>query len=212
MNYKTVYNRAQAEFIEKKSRFIASVAPVDDAAQADAFIKEIKKQHNKATHNVFAYRCGLHNEAERQSDDGEPSGTAGAPVLELLKKMQLHNTAVVVTRYYGGILLGAGGLIRAYGSAAKEGVLAAGVLEVIPYQQLFIKADYSLLGKLQYEIPLRNGIISNILYQTDVEIEVLVLPQTAQDFITSVTEITNASASISAGSDIPTRWLDGKML
>ena len=211
MDFKTVYKEAKAEVIEKKSRFIASVKPVNTAGEAEAFINTIKKEHYKATHNVFAYCIGSRSEIERQSDDGEPSGTAGLPVLEVLRKMGLTNLAVVVTRYYGGILLGAGGLIRAYGNAAREGVLAAGILEKRLYQQIYIKADYSLLGKLQYEINTHGEMIQDIIYQEDIEIIALVRPGNSETFVKHITELSHAASDIRIGGTIFTEWLDGKI-
>ena len=123
-NYKTVKNDANAEFIEKKSRFIGYCRPVKSQDEAVNFINEIRSIHRQATHNVYAYILREDN-IMRYSDDGEPAGTAGVPVLEVLKKENLTDIAVVVTRYFGGVLLGAGGLVRAYGKSAKLGVDAA---------------------------------------------------------------------------------------
>ena len=125
--YKTILTQAEAEIVEKKSRFIATVRPVKTEEEAKAFIEEMKKKYWNATHNVFAYQIGERNELQRFSDDGEPQGTAGMPVLSVLKGEDIKDTAIVVTRYFGGTLLGTGGLVRAYGHSAKEGLLAAGI-------------------------------------------------------------------------------------
>ena len=119
--YKTVLEQGQQEIVEKKSRFIATVRPVKTEEEAKSFIEEIKKIYWNATHNVFAYQIGERNEIQRFSDDGEPQGTAGMPVLDVLQREDIKNTAIVVTRYFGGTLLGTGGLVRAYGKSAKEG-------------------------------------------------------------------------------------------
>ena len=118
--YKIVYCGGEGEIVEKKSRFIATVKPVDSEEEASAFIAEMKKKYWDARHNCSAFVIGEHNEIQRSSDDGEPAGTAGHPMLDVLLGEGIHNTAVVVTRYFGGTLLGTGGLIRAYTNAAKE--------------------------------------------------------------------------------------------
>lgn len=129
--YKTVAGRVEVEISEKKSRFIATMMPVKTQEEVDGFLGELRKTYWNATHNCFAYQIGERNEIQRFSDDGEPQGTAGKPILDVLKGEELRDTAIVVTRYFGGTLLGTGGLVRAYGRSAKEGVLAAGILECI---------------------------------------------------------------------------------
>lgn len=160
--YKTILTEAEAEIIEKKSRFIATVRPVKSEEDARIFIEEMKKKYWNATHNVFAFQLGDRNDIQRFSDDGEPQGTAGMPVLNVLKGEDIKNVAIVVTRYFGGTLLGTGGLVRAYGKAAKEGLLAAGIAELILYAKYEITAEYTDSGKVQYEI-LQEG---HILYDT----------------------------------------------
>jgi len=145
--YTTVAGHGQAEIVIRKSRFIANVAPVASEEAAWAFIERIRAEHPDATHNCFAFKAGA---SQRMSDDGEPSGTAGRPIFEVLEKMGLSDTCIVVTRYFGGILLGAGGLVRAYSQAAAAGVEAAGLTEAITAVDLRVRVDYSLLGKVQY--------------------------------------------------------------
>jgi uncharacterized YigZ family protein len=158
--YNTVKDQAVSEIVEKKSRFICSVKPVDNEEQAMEFIKEVSERHRDATHNVYAYIIAGRVEIQRASDDGEPQGTAGIPVLEVIKKEGLTNICVVVTRYFGGILLGTGGLIRAYSSAAREGILHAGICRKALYSIFKINIDYSFLGKLQNAVTsLGNNII-----------------------------------------------------
>ena len=148
-HYKPVLEAAPAEFTEKRSRFIARVRPVQTEEEALAFLAEVRAENREARHNVYAYIC-RENNISRFSDDGEPSGTAGLPVLNVLTKQGLCDVAVVVTRYFGGILLGAGGLARAYGKSAADGVLAAGTCEMV-YSKLYtVSFDYSLLGKIQH--------------------------------------------------------------
>lgn len=147
LSYRTVDRAAVTEISIKKSRFIANVKPVPDEAAANEFIREISKMHRDATHNVYAYRIGENQ--EKCSDDGEPSGTAGRPVLNVIKGENLYQVAVVVTRYYGGILLGAGGLVRAYSQAATQGVSAAGIVTRSLHQQLQVKFTMPFFGLIK---------------------------------------------------------------
>ena len=152
LSYKTVKSQISTELNIKKSRFIAHVAPVDTEEKAQAFVEQIQTKFSDATHNVFAYRAGLQADIKKQSDDGEPSGTAGKPVLDVIENQGLQNLAIVVTRYFGGIKLGAGGLVRAYSSSAKEGVEAAGVVTRHLYREMEIEITYSQLGKIQNQV------------------------------------------------------------
>lgn len=147
MEYKTIAARCEARFIEKKSEFIGYLAPVTDEEQAVAFINEIRAMHRKATHNCYAYIL-RENSTARHSDDGEPSGTAGVPIYEVLRKEELCDVACVVTRYFGGIMLGAGGLVRAYTRGAKDAVDAAAIKVMAMAARVEIKVDYSLYGRL----------------------------------------------------------------
>ena len=148
--YRTVSGPGEAEIIIKKSRFIGQVCPVATEEEAVAFVTEIKKKHREATHNCHAWIIDPLN--QRSNDDGEPSGTAGRPMLEILRKEHLERVTVVVTRYYGGIMLGAGGLLRAYGQACKVGLEAAGMGRQVPYQKLTATLDYTLYGKLENQL------------------------------------------------------------
>ncbi len=146
--YKTILTQAEAEIVEKKSRFIATVRPVKTEEEAKAFfIEEMKKKYWNATHNVFAYQIGERNELQRFSDDGEPQGTAGMPGLSVLKGEDIKDTAIVVTRYFGGTLLGTGGLVRAYGHSAKEGLLAAGIARAGFVSEIFRSGSIFRFGK-----------------------------------------------------------------
>lgn len=145
--YKTAAKSASASFIERKSEFIGHITPCTTEEEALSFIGEIRKQHRKATHNCYAYIL-RDNNISRHSDDGEPGGTAGAPMLEVLNKEGLTDVCCVVTRYFGGILLGAGGLVRAYSNGVKIAVDAAGIKELRPARRLKISVEYSLYGKL----------------------------------------------------------------
>lgn len=145
--YKTVAERAEASFTEKKSEFIGYIAPCKTEAEALGFIEEIRRLHRKATHNCYAYIL-RDNNIGRHSDDGEPSGTAGAPMFEVLKKEGLTDVCCVVTRYFGGVLLGAGGLVRAYTNGVKIAVEAARIKEMKTAERVKISLDYSLYGKM----------------------------------------------------------------
>ena len=151
MDYRTVRAFGSDEFIEKRSRFIGYAAPVETEEAALAFVAEIKEKHRDASHNVSAFV--LKNGVKRYSDDGEPKGTAGVPVLEVVEKEGLVNVAVVVTRYFGGTLLGAGGLVRAYSHGAKLGLDAAGPVTMTPCRELSLVLGYELYGKITYLLP-----------------------------------------------------------
>ena len=150
--YKTVYRGSEGEIIEKKSRFIATVRMVESEEEALVFIEEMRKKYWNATHNCYAYVIGERRELVRCSDDGEPGGTAGRPMLDVLLGENLYNTAVVVTRYFGGTLLGTGGLVRAYSRAVQEGLAQSDIIEKIYGAILQIETDYNGLGKIQYLI------------------------------------------------------------
>ncbi|HHT90541.1 MAG TPA: YigZ family protein [Firmicutes bacterium] len=152
VEYKTVAGEAETTLVEKKSKFIARIRPLSTPAEAEAFIEEVRKEHWSATHNVPAYILGMNQEVQKYSDDNEPSGTAGLPILEVLKAHQVVNVCVVVTRYFGGTLLGRGGLIRAYGGAARQALQEAGIVRMVPAQNVAITVDYVHSGKIQNEL------------------------------------------------------------
>ncbi|MGN1097769.1 MAG: YigZ family protein, partial [Clostridia bacterium] len=172
-NYKTVKQFGSAEMIEKKSRFIGYCCPVKTEDEALEFINAIKAKHREATHNVYAYIV-RENNIMRYSDDGEPGGTAGMPTLEVLRKEGLTDVAVVVTRYFGGVLLGAGGLVRAYGKSARLGVDAAVRIEKLMCRIYSVKTDYSMYGKLQYAVLEGGYILKDTLFTDVVELIVCV--------------------------------------
>ena len=148
--YKTVYEGGTGEIVEKKSRFIANVRPVETEEEALAFIEEMKKKYWDARHNCSAYILGERQEQMRCSDDGEPSQTAGKPMMDVLDGAGLTNTAVVVTRYFGGTLLGTGGLVRAYSAAVQEGLKNSRIITKYWGTELLVGTDYNGIGKLQY--------------------------------------------------------------
>lgn len=194
--YKTVYQGGQGEIVEKKSRFIAHVQPVASEEEAIDFIGKIKKQYWDARHNCHAYVIGAHGEITRCSDDGEPSGTAGRPMLDVLLGNELHNTAVVVTRYFGGTLLGTGGLVRAYSAAVREGLAHAVIIEKQQGEIYQIQTDYQGLGKIQYLAGERGLSILNADYGEAVGLEILIPEGEADGFLQGVTEATGGKAQI----------------
>lgn len=170
MDYRTVAREAQAEFVEKRSRFIGHIRPVTTQEQALAFIDELRSRYWDASHNVFAYSL-RENQIRRYSDDGEPQGTAGVPVIEVLNKEQLVDVAVVVTRYFGGTLLGAGGLVRAYSKGAKIAVDAGGIVTMRLCDVLTLKCDYAFLGKAQNAIAEADGQILSCDYTEEIDLK-----------------------------------------
>ena len=171
---KILYEGGVGELEEKKSRFIANTLPISSQEEALEFIEKIKKQYWDARHNCYAYVLGNHHEIQRFSDDGEPGGTAGKPMLDVLLGENIHNMVVVVTRYFGGTLLGTGGLVRAYSGAAKEGLSNSVIIEKRQGRQMLLQTNYSDLGKIQYLL-LGNSIpILSEDYGADVCFEVLV--------------------------------------
>ncbi len=197
--YKTIAKEAQAEIVEKRSRFIANVMPVSSEEEAIYYLNIIKQRHWDARHNVYAYVI-KENNLMRYSDDGEPSGTAGVPVLEILKRENLTDLIVVVTRYFGGVLLGTGGLVHAYSKAAKEGINAAGITDMILCRKLVISCDYNLMGKIQYEVAaFEDAFCSEINYGESVEICVYVAQESESRFVAKIIDATNAAVSIEQG-------------
>ncbi|WP_290721195.1 MULTISPECIES: YigZ family protein [Exiguobacterium] len=204
-NYYTVKENGFHEIIIQKSRFITYLARATTEEQAQAFISELKKKHHDANHNCSAYVIGERNEIQKANDDGEPSGTAGVPMLEVLKKRDLRDTVVVVTRYFGGIKLGGGGLIRAYGSSVSEALNAVGVVERIEHTVVSVNVDYTWLGKLENELRASVHPIDQIHYLDQVQIDVLVKTADVPNFLDWMTNMTNGQANLSSGS---TRYLE----
>lgn len=158
--YKTVLNKSSDEFTEKRSRFIGYVCPVKTAEEATAFISEIKQKHWDAKHNVYAYIL-KDGSIKRYSDDGEPQGTAGIPVLEVIEKSGVVDVCVVVTRYFGGVLLGTGGLVRAYTQGAKIALEAGNIITMQSCSNMKLECDYGLYGKLSLLISSNNGTVTD---------------------------------------------------
>ncbi len=193
ISYKTVLEEAQTLLIEKKSKFIAHVKPVDNEEAALEFLSSIRSQYADATHNVYAYVIDENN-IFRYSDDGEPSGTAGMPVLDTIRKAGLVDVIVVVTRYFGGTLLGTGGLVHAYGASAKSGLDAAKPIINNLSDIVAVKVDYSLVGKMQYKIAADGYTLEDTLYESDVTFIVSCPINETDRLIKDVTEFTNGTA------------------
>ncbi|MBB5324250.1 putative YigZ family protein [Anoxybacillus tepidamans] len=194
--YYTVKGYGEKEIVIEKSRFICYVNRATTEEEAAQFIQTIKKKHWDATHNCSAYIIGEHDQIQKANDDGEPSGTAGVPMLEVLKKKELKDTVVVVTRYFGGIKLGAGGLVRAYGKAVSEGLKAAGIVERRLMRVMRVTIDYTWLGKVENELRSSIYAIKEIHYLDYVEIEVFVEETGKQVFVDWMTDLTNGRAEI----------------
>lgn len=197
--YRTVEQFGQDEIIIEKSTFIGYAKPVADEDEALAFIQEIKKKHRDATHNVPAYVLGENNDIQRCNDDGEPSGTAGVPMLEVLKKEDVRNVAVVVTRYFGGIKLGTGGLVRAYTKGAKIALEAAGIITRVLYQVVILTIDYTMLGAVQNQLRQKQYDVKDTVYDDMVHLHVWVEQDDVDHFREQVVEWTNARAVIEDG-------------
>ena len=209
--YKTVYCGGEAEIIEKKSRFIATVKPVKNEEEAIEFIEGLKKKYWNATHNCSAYVVGERFQLQRFSDDGEPGGTAGKPMLDVLLGEEIHDVAVVVTRYFGGTLLGTGGLVRAYSGAAKAGLMASKIITKIHGQKLSVQTDYTGLGKIQYILGQRGLHILNSIYTDKVELEVLLPDAEIRGVMAEITEGTNGQAFMELQDECYFANIDGEM-
>ena len=195
---KTVYAGGEAEIIEKKSRFIATVRPVSSEEEATAFIAEMKKKYWDARHNCSAFVIGDRQELSRCSDDGEPAQTAGRPMLDVLLKEDIHNVAVVVTRYFGGVLLGTGGLVRAYQKSVQEGLAASVIIDKKEGRRLS-GTDYTGFGKLQYLIAQNGLTLIDTVYTEKVELLLMVPSGMQEQTEKEIIEATNGKADLSWG-------------
>lgn len=209
--YKTVLEGGNEEITEKKSRFIATVRPVESEEDALAFIEKMKKKYWDARHNCYVYSVGLNREFTRCSDDGEPSGTAGRPMLDVILGEGIYNVAVVVTRYFGGILLGTGGLVRAYSSAVKKGLKASRIIEKKHGIVLGVITDYAGIGKIQYIAGEHRIPVLTSEYTDKVKLELLIPVQDADIVQKLITEGTNGRAYMRKKGDVYFAVLDGKV-
>lgn len=195
MAYITVKDFGEDRFIEKKSEFIGYAKRCVTEEEAKEFVLQIKNMHKQATHNCWAYAIGETMSIQRYSDDGEPQGTAGIPILEVLKKSNITDCAVVVTRYYGGILLGAGGLTRAYTKGASIALSSAGVVEKVKGGRIILSLDYDLLGKVQYICNQNNWHMEETEYADNVKIHILGELSVLDEIESNMTEASNGKIS-----------------
>lgn len=196
MPYRVVYQEGTGEYEEKKSRFIAHIAPVSSEEEAVSFIESIRKKYYDARHHCTAFIIGRNKEVTRCSDDGEPSGTAGKPILEVLLGADVTNVAAVVTRYFGGTLLGTGGLVRAYTQAAREGIENAGIGIMRYKTEMTIEIDYTDVGKVQYLLGSRKINIAQSRYAEKVEFDIRIPEEERTEISSALTEATAARAKI----------------
>lgn len=207
-----VYKGGQGEITEKKSRFIATVKPVESEDEAVSFINETKKKYWDARHNCSAFVIGKRQELTRCSDDGEPAGTAGRPMLDVLLKENIHNAAVVVTRYFGGVLLGTGGLVRAYQQATKAGLSASEIIEKKDGAVLFIRTDYTGIGRLQYLFAQEKITVMDTAYEADVLVKAVIPENDKKRIEKTIIEQTNGTAKLEWGDEVTFAEYDGEVL
>ena len=198
-NYRTIKENGIHEIDIKKSRFICHMKRVETEEEAIAFIDDIKKEHWKATHNCSAYTLGMNDEIQRAHDDGEPSGTAGVPMLEIFLKRELKNVVAVVTRYFGGVKLGAGGLIRAYGGSVNEAVSKIGVIERRLQLLIDVTVDYSQSGGVEHSLRQANHTTQDISYAENVTFHCVVPVEEEENFKQEIINWTSDTAKITVG-------------
>ena len=211
-NYKTLHKFGVDEYIVEKSTFIGYAKPIKTEEEAIEFVNEIKKKHKDATHNVWSYTVGENMNIQRYSDDGEPQGTAGIPTLEVIKKEDLRDVVVVVTRYFGGIKLGAGGLVRAYTKGAKVGIEAGIVIEKVKYTEVKLKIEYTQLGRIQNEIMNLGFKVKDTIYSEDVELIVYSKIEDVQSLTDRMIDITSGTADVSIGEEYYLSEKDGQLI
>jgi uncharacterized YigZ family protein len=197
--YKTVAGYGEDEIVIERSRFIGYAQRVTTEEEATAFIAMIKKKHWDATHNCSAFVIGENDQIQRSSDDGEPSGTAGKPILECIKKNGCKDTVVVVTRYFGGIKLGAGGLVRAYTAGTVTALKAAGIVARLLHQEVIVSVDYHWWGKVENELRLKSHRVADTVYTDKVTVHVLIPHGEEDAFIEQMIDMTNGQADIARG-------------
>lgn len=196
MAYITIRQYGEDEFIEKKSQFIGYAKRCESEEEAKAFVTEIKNKHKQATHNCWAYVVGKNMGIQRYSDDGEPQGTAGIPILEVMKKSNVTDCAIVVTRYFGGIMLGAGGLTRAYTKGASIALKAGGVVEKVEGVNISLEIDYDMIGKIQYMCGQNNWHIEDTEYTDKVIVHILAELGIANEIEKTAIEASNGKVII----------------
>ena len=199
--YHTIYKGGDGEIVEKKSRFIAEVHPVTSEEEAMEILEQTRKQYWDARHHCWAYIIGRNPAAERMSDDGEPAGTAGKPILEVIRGRELTNVLVIVTRYFGGTLLGTGGLVRAYGQSSKAAIENSRLLRVCEGVSFSVECDYNSIGKIKYIIAQMN-IEAKEEYGANVKLDIEMPKENFEKFKSQVVEATNGQVVFSRVDDI----------
>lgn len=207
---KILYQGGSGEIVEKKSRFIATLEKIETEEEALSFIARMKKQYWDARHNCYAFVAGKNHELQRCSDDGEPNGTAGRPMLDVLLREDVHNLVVVVTRYFGGTLLGTGGLVRAYQKAVQEGLKNSVVIEKMQGRTLTIETDYNNIGKIQYILAQQEITTMDSSYTDKVEIKAMVAADKLEGLKDAITEGTNGTAHFEVGEPVEFAVVEGK--
>jgi uncharacterized YigZ family protein len=211
-SFKSIHKYGRDEYVVNKSRFIGTSVPVYSEDEALEFIDKIKKEFKDARHNVYAYTIGENSNIQRYSDDGEPSGTAGIPVLNVIKQEDLKNVLVVVTRYFGGILLGAGGLVRAYTKSSKIALESGIIVDKHLYYDVWFKIDYTLLGKTDNELTKNNFVVKEKVYEDSAIIKLIVQEDEVEKLRSLVMELTSGKADINIGLASYYSVIDGKIL
>ncbi|KXO17027.1 YigZ family protein [Peptoniphilus sp. GNH] len=210
--YRSLLDRGHDEFEENKSRFIGYAAPCQSEDEALSFIEEIKKKHSDARHNCYAYIIGENMGIQRYSDDKEPQGSAGMPILDAMKKEELVNACIVVTRYFGGVLLGKAGLYRAYSRGAQVGIKAAKIVIIKYFYHLKLSYDYSLHGTLSYYINTEKIYVKKESFTDKVNIEVFIEEENYDKFIENLNDITSANYTLPMKEKVLLKTLDGKIV
>ena len=212
IRHKAVYRGGSGEIVEKKSRFIANIKSVETVEEAQVYIEEMKKKYWDARHKCSAFSVGTEQVTTRCSDDGEPSGTAGKPILEVISGSGIHNIVVVVTRYFGGTLLGTGGLVRAYTDATRAGIENSDIVEKIPGRRVDIAMDYTDLGKLQYLLA-QNEVLTEDTEYTDKVIIHALFPESDKEMLKKkITEATSGRVMTQEGEEVYFGTVDGEVI
>ena len=210
--YRILWEGGTGELIEKRSRFIATTWPAETEEEASAFVERMRKKYWDASHNCYAYVLGGQGRIQKCSDDGEPAQTAGRPMLDVLLGEEVRNICVVVTRYFGGVLLGTGGLVRAYSAAAKEGLKNSRIIEKCPGRRMDIVVDYTGIGKIQYILAQANLTALDTKYTDKVELSVMVPESDTGSLSSRITEGTAGRARIAVGDPVYYGIIDGEVI
>lgn len=212
-NFKTVFQEAESFDVINKSKFIGYIKPIDTVEEAQSFIETIRKKHWDASHNVPVYVLGDRFQVQKYSDDGEPSGTAGVPILNILKTKGITNVVIVVTRYFGGVKLGTGGLVRAYGQSAKSALEAAKIIEMLAYQEIHLALNYTLHGKIQnFLMSNKTFLLKDTIYADDVTMMLYIQVDEVENFKDRIIDLTNDQCVVSDCDEVMLPISDGEWI